>query len=686
MAVNITANNDFLRRTTNLPASATNCTMTLWIRRATDPSWGSFSMLMGLEDAAEDSRWMLGFNSSNQLYVTVANNGSEEWSAFSSTPSANTWTFVAIQCQGTGQTDVKAYWAQPGDTSFNTHSEGDCDDFTPAFLKLGGDTNYGGTSFNGQLCYFKVWDDVLTEQELWAEMYQGQPSQWTNIHSFNPLFNVDDLVDYSGNGRTLTNTDCVTYADMPPIPFVGVPTIISKSTPDPIDITPAAAVAGADSVNPTARQGSINYGPSPVSAGADSVNPAVTLGSINLTPSPSVIVTSKSGPQVALSSMSVYPNAIAAKAARSDPLVRQGHITLDIDSATAVADGVDPTVGFSGVTATPSPAVVVASTTDPIVDDYANITPQPASAGTAVVAPTLYWGTQSASPGPASAGTMAINPQDLVMYAVTASVTTEAPIVYVGDAVIGAWPEPATSSAESVGPDLFFSSHSTTQDPAAASAVGVDPSYHVYDAPAIWPSPAVADTANAGPSVSQSSLLISPDVAECATETIEPDYFYTSMSVDPDTAEAKGATTVDVVGVFFRYFMKADINRGEYTDENDGITDIYQSIDEDPADDDDYIKSDWGPEEDKYLGKLQGVSEPDVDTTHYLEYRYRKDNNLSRVDIIVRIYQDDTVITGWTHEDIGTEYVTQRQLLAEEDAALITDYGKLRIEIEASEV
>lgn len=683
MAVTTADRYSWIYRTSNLPTSAINTTMCGWFWRETDPSHSSFALTLGLEDSALNSRWILGWDSSNRLYITVANNGSEEWSNFATSPSAGGWYFAAIQCQGTGQTDVKGYWAEPGDTSFKTHSEGDIDNFTPAYHYIFGDGDYGPA---GKAAYIKTWDAVLTEQQIWQEMHSGQPRIWQNLHGFWPLFNVGELSDYSGNGRTALNSGCTTDASMPPIPFVGVPIIISKSTPDPIDITPAAAVAGADSVNPTARQGSINYGPTPVSAGADSVNPAVTLGSINLTPSPSVIVTSKSGPQVALSSMSVYPNAIAAKAARSDPLVRQGHITLDIDSATAVADGVDPTVGFSGVTATPSPAVVVASTTDPIVDDYANITPQPAPAGTAVVAPTLYWGTQSASPGPASAGTMAINPQDLVMYAVTASVTTEAPIVYVGDAVIGAWPEPATSSAESVGPDLFFSSHSTTQDPAAASAVGVDPSYHVYDAPAIWPSPAVADTANAGPSVSQSSLLISPDVAECATETIEPDYFYTSMSVDPDTAEAKGATTVDVVGVFFRYFMKADINRGEYTDENDGITDIYQSIDEDPADDDDYIKSDWGPEEDKYLGKLQGVSEPDVNTTHYLEYRYRKDNNLSRVDIIVRIYQDDTVITGWTHEDIGTEYVTQRQLLAEEDAALITDYGKLRIEIEASEV
>jgi len=454
----------------------------------------------------------------------------------------------------------------------------------------------------------------------------------------------------------------------------------------PINITPDPAVASADSVDPIPRQGSISYGPASLSAGTDTANPAVTLGNINATPSPAVVVTSRSGPQVFLSSVSVAPNARAAKAARSDPSVRLGSIQLDIDSATAVADGADPSIHLSGQTVSPSPAVVSVSVTGPKIDDNKDIYTSPISVATSTTGPTLFWSSVSTTPDPATSKVVAINPQDLPMYAVTASATAQDPQVYVGELVIGIYPAAAESTTEAIDPSLYWSSHSSTPDPASVATDVVDPTYYVYNYTVIWPTPAASIPSSDISIVSLGPLVLSPDMAEAATDVVSPDLFFSSMSYDPAEASAITGTAVGAAGAFFRYFLKADTSIGDYTDENDGTTDIYKSVDEDPHNDADYIKSDWNPQQDSYIGKLQSVSDPDTDTSHYIEYRYKKDNTLSRIDIVVRLYQDDIVITGWSHDDIGTDFVTKRQLLDETDAALITDYTKLRVEIEASEV
>lgn len=56
---------------------------------------------------------------------------------------------------------------------------------------------------NGNVANFKVWTAALTQAEVEAELAQYQPIRTANLLRYHPLVNAE-LVDYSGNGNTLT--------------------------------------------------------------------------------------------------------------------------------------------------------------------------------------------------------------------------------------------------------------------------------------------------------------------------------------------------------------------------------------------------------------------------------------------------------------------------------------------------
>jgi hypothetical protein len=127
----------------------------------------------------------------------------------------------------------------------------------------------------------------------------------------------------------------------------------------------------------------------------------------------------------------------------------------------------------------------------------------------------------------------------------------------------------------------------------------------------------------------------------------------------------------------------ADISLGGWTDENDGTTNIYQSIDEVTPSDLDYIKSSVNPTSDAVVIGLESKPAPIVDTGHVLRYRYRKEGS-GTVNINVALMEGSSVIASWQHDDIGT-ITTAEQTLTELQAGSITDYSSLRFRVTASE-
>lgn len=129
-----------------------------------------------------------------------------------------------------------------------------------------------------------------------------------------------------------------------------------------------------------------------------------------------------------------------------------------------------------------------------------------------------------------------------------------------------------------------------------------------------------------------------------------------------------------------------DISVGQWTDEGDGTTNIYQSIDEEVASDSDYIKSEEGPIASVYECSIQDIDKPGVGTGHKVKYRYRKDVAGAQVNLKIYLMQGAVEIASWTETDIPLTFTDGEQTLTTEQANSITDYDDLRLKFEATQV
>jgi len=127
----------------------------------------------------------------------------------------------------------------------------------------------------------------------------------------------------------------------------------------------------------------------------------------------------------------------------------------------------------------------------------------------------------------------------------------------------------------------------------------------------------------------------------------------------------------------------ADIGRGAWTSSSGGG--IFEAVNETSFDDSDSVFSSTNPVNDVFVVLLQEVTDPSVDFGHVLKYRFRK-TGAGRADIIVKLKQADTVIATFSHSDINGAYTLAEQRLADAQAASITNYADLRVEITATKL
>jgi hypothetical protein len=100
-------------------------------------------------------------------------------------------------------------------------------------------------------------------------------------------------------------------------------------------------------------------------------------------------------------------------------------------------------------------------------------------------------------------------------------------------------------------------------------------------------------------------------------------------------------------------------------------------------DDSDQATSSDNPAGDSFTVRLAEVADPGVDFGHVLKYRYRK-VGAGRADITVTLKQGETAIASFSHSDIGSAYTLAEQRLSQAQAAAITDYSDLRVEVIAN--
>lgn len=203
----------------------------------------------------------------------------------------------------------------------------------------------------------------------------------------------------------------------------------------------------------------------------------------------------------------------------------------------------------------------------------------------------------------------------------------------------------------------------------------------------VTPSAAVAGADSVNPSVRLGSISDTPSALVASADSLVGEVRQGSISVSPTLADA-GADSVDPSVYALTYIRPSTDNLlGNWTDEGDGTTNIYLSIDEVTISDADYIQSGSNPSTDIYRTKLQSASDPLTSGGHFVNYRYRKNPDVGTINLIVRLKEGTTTVrASWTHNNITNTWVTASQELSTAEADSITDYTNLYLEFEATAV
>lgn len=150
---------------------------------------------------------------------------------------ANTWHFGALVSNGGGPNGIAGYGAvltAASITKVNKSQEGN---YTPSLFEVNGDGAGAGWHGDMRIAAVKVWDVVLSDEEIENERwFYGPQSQIPNLVYWNPLVNAGmTTVDFSGNGNALAQVGgAPVVAEGPPAHW---------NTIEPLVLADAAVVA-----------------------------------------------------------------------------------------------------------------------------------------------------------------------------------------------------------------------------------------------------------------------------------------------------------------------------------------------------------------------------------------------------------------------------------------------------------
>lgn len=125
---------------------------------------------------------------------------------------------------------------------------------------------------------------------------------------------------------------------------------------------------------------------------------------------------------------------------------------------------------------------------------------------------------------------------------------------------------------------------------------------------------------------------------------------------------------------------------GNFTDNANGVTNIYTAIDETSANDTDYIRSPQSPSNQVYVTKLSNLVDPVSSANHVVRWRAGKDvgNGSEVIDMSLSLYQaynnessKGTEIFTQNNSNIADNWTDYTHNLSAGEADAITDYTNL---------
>ena len=209
MAVLLDTSAKALYRTTNLP-SATAFTICGWFtQRGTQ---GSSNLLAALLNVGPTAYNLIGYSGSNIVITTAAGS-----TTVATAPASGTPFFWALTCSGTGAGSLIGYYALRNALSLTSASRAGTT-FTPSEMDFS--NTVFGYYLNGDIGPIYCYDAVLTADQLLAQSKIIRPLFSSNLNSWFPMMRLslaDNVLDYSGNGRSLSSSGSPSVADNPPI-------------------------------------------------------------------------------------------------------------------------------------------------------------------------------------------------------------------------------------------------------------------------------------------------------------------------------------------------------------------------------------------------------------------------------------------------------------------------------------
>ncbi len=207
MAVRTDASGDNLTRATG-PTG--DYTLALWVRIVNDRN--NYSMLASRDTGGDYLQLGCDADGTSLSMYTDFDGGTTH--AVTSLTVGN-WHFAAYTQAVAGNGTAIPYYGTPGSalTAASSFTSG----ANTGTLYIG---NSGfGEWFDGRVANLMIWDRVLSAAELANQMRQYVPVSPDGLHLWAPLLRHTELVDFSGNGRTLTAGGTLTTEDGPPIPW-----------------------------------------------------------------------------------------------------------------------------------------------------------------------------------------------------------------------------------------------------------------------------------------------------------------------------------------------------------------------------------------------------------------------------------------------------------------------------------
>src|SRR5262249_47911779 len=190
---------DELLRTTQLPP-VTGFTMMGWFRVVGDNH--SYSTFLGLSHPTSSNAYLVMMCCGNGWRQLMVWNGSGL--KFGSNLTLGSWYHVAMTVSGSGSGQFKAYLNGALDIAFDGNPA-----VTSQRMSIANDSH--SEWMDGNVAGVKIYDAVLSQAEIAAEMASSAPVRTTSLNGWYPITSVADAAtDYSGNARNLTVTGTLT--------------------------------------------------------------------------------------------------------------------------------------------------------------------------------------------------------------------------------------------------------------------------------------------------------------------------------------------------------------------------------------------------------------------------------------------------------------------------------------------